>query len=50
MRDVVYFHGHDMTHALLVLGIWAILGATVVVALNILRARARPATASSWDA
>ena len=36
MRDVVYFHGHGMTHALLVLGIYAILGATVVFAVQIL--------------
>jgi hypothetical protein len=46
MRDVVYFHGHGMTYALLVLGLWAILGATVVITVNTLRARARPATAS----
>jgi hypothetical protein len=46
MRDVVYFHGHGMTHALLVLGIFAILGATVVFTAQILRARARPAAAS----
>ena len=46
MRDVVYFHGHGMTHALLVLGIYAILGATVVFTVQILRSRARPATAS----
>ena len=44
MRDVVYFHGHGMAYALLVLGLWTILGATVVFALNIVRARARPAT------
>jgi hypothetical protein len=43
MRDVVYFHGHGMTDALLVLGIWAILGTTVAVVVNILRVRARPA-------
>jgi hypothetical protein len=36
-----------MTHALLVLGIWAIAGATIVITLNILRARTRPAAASS---
>lgn len=46
MRDVVYFHGHGMTQALLVLGIYAILGATVVFTAQILRARARPAAAS----
>jgi hypothetical protein len=32
-----------MTDALLVLGIWAILGTTVAVVVNILRVRARPA-------
>jgi Protein of unknown function (DUF3533) len=47
MRDVVYFHGHGMTHALLVLGIYAILGATVVFIVHILRARAKPAAAST---
>jgi hypothetical protein len=46
MRDAVYFHGHGMTHALLVLGIYAILGSTVVFTVQILRARARPAAAS----
>ena len=45
MRGVVYFHGHGMTHALLVLGIYAILGAIVVFTVQILRARARPAAA-----
>jgi hypothetical protein len=43
MRDVVYFHGHGMTHALLVLGIYAILGATTVFTVQILRAPARTA-------
>ncbi len=49
MRDVVYFHGHGMTHALLVLGIYAILGATVVFTVQILRARARPASGVRLD-
>ena len=35
-----------MTHALLVIGIYAILGATVVFTVQMLRARARPAAAS----
>ena len=43
MRDVVYFHGHGMGYALLVLGLWAVLGATFVVTVHILRARARVA-------
>jgi hypothetical protein len=46
MRDVVYFHGHGMTNALLVLGLWAALGATVAVTVNILRTRARAAAPS----
>jgi hypothetical protein len=45
MRDVVYFHGHSSAHALLV-RIWPVVGATVVVTVKILRARARPATTS----
>jgi hypothetical protein len=47
MRDVVYFHGHGMTRALFVLCAYAILGAAVVVTVDIHRARARRATASS---
>jgi hypothetical protein len=47
MRDVVYFHGHGMTNALLVLGLWAAIGAAVAVTVNILRARTRATTASS---
>jgi hypothetical protein len=50
MRDVVYFHGHGMTDAILVLSIWAVVGATVVITVNMLRARARPATASTPEA
>jgi hypothetical protein len=46
MRDVVYFQGHGMTHALFVLGIYAILGATVVLTVHTRQARVRPATAS----
>jgi hypothetical protein len=47
LRDVVYFHGHGMTHALLVLGIWAVVGATVVVTVSVLRARASSTAAST---
>jgi hypothetical protein len=47
MRDVVYFHGHGMTQAVLVLCAYAILGAAVVVTVDIHRARARRGTASS---
>jgi hypothetical protein len=35
-----------MTYAMLVLGAYATLGTAVVVSVNVLRARARPATAS----
>jgi hypothetical protein len=45
MRDVVYFHGHGTTHALLVLSIYAILGAAGAIAASRLRAPASPATA-----
>jgi hypothetical protein len=45
MRDVVYFHGHGMTHALLVLGIYAVLGTTVVFTVHALRARPNPGSA-----
>jgi hypothetical protein len=41
IRDVVYFHGHGMTYPLVVLSLWIVLAATLVVTVNILRARAR---------
>ncbi len=41
MRDVVYFDGHGMTNALLVLGLWAVLGAAVAIAVNMLRMSSR---------
>jgi hypothetical protein len=47
MRDVVYFHGHGMTNALVVLSLWAVLGAAVAITVNTLRTRARAATPSS---
>ena len=40
MRDVVYFNGHGMTHALVVLGLYAVLGAAVAITVSTLRARA----------
>jgi uncharacterized protein DUF3533 len=43
MRDVVYFDGHGAADALVVLGLWAVLGTAVVVAAHLLRDRARPA-------
>jgi hypothetical protein len=57
MRDVVYFHGHGMTHAISVLAVYAFLGGTIALAESTLRARSKlgeasphrrePATASS---
>jgi hypothetical protein len=47
MRDVVYFHGHGSARALLVLGIYAVLGATVVFTVHTIRARGKPASAST---
>jgi hypothetical protein len=38
MHDVVYFHGHGATMALIVLGIYAILGAASAITINALRA------------
>lgn len=46
MRDVVYFDGHGAAGTLLVLGIYAILGAIGAVTIDRLRARAGPTTAS----
>lgn len=47
IRDTVYFHGHSMTKALLVLGIFAILGVAIVVTVQMLRGRTRSAAAVS---
>jgi hypothetical protein len=47
IRDAVYFQGHRLTHALLVLGLYASLGAAVALAVPILRARTPPAGAAS---
>jgi hypothetical protein len=47
MRDVVYFDGHGITHALVVLSAYAILGVTVVLTVHALRARAKQTTAST---
>lgn len=44
MRDVVYFHGHGSSHALIVLAIYAVLGAGVAMIAYKLRARGRAAT------
>jgi hypothetical protein len=45
LRDVVYFHGHGMTHALIVLCTYAVLGAAVALLVNAVRARGKPAAA-----
>jgi hypothetical protein len=39
MHDVVYFHGHGMTRALLVLATYTVLGAAVVLTLSAVRGR-----------
>jgi hypothetical protein len=44
MRDVVYFNGHGSTHALVVLALYAVLGAAV--ALIVYRLRVRPEAAT----
>ena len=41
MRDVVYFHGHGMSHALIVLVSYAVLGAAVVFTVHFRRNRTR---------
>ena len=45
MRDVVYFHGHGCTHALIVLALYAVLGAGV--AMTAYRLRVRPGAATA---
>ena len=35
-RDVVYFHGHDLGHPLLVLGLWPAVALTVLVAVDLI--------------
>jgi hypothetical protein len=39
MHDIVYFHGHGMTGALLVLATYTILGTIVVLTVSTIRAR-----------
>jgi hypothetical protein len=36
VRDVVYFHGHDLAHPLLVLGLWPAVALSVLVAVDLL--------------
>jgi hypothetical protein len=40
MRDVVYFHGHGSSHALIVLAVYALLGAAVALIAYTVRTRA----------
>jgi len=35
-RDVVYFHGHDLGHTLLVLGLWPLVALSVLVAVDLI--------------
>jgi uncharacterized phage infection (PIP) family protein YhgE len=39
MRDVVYFHGHGSSHELIVLAVYAVLGASVAMIAYRLRTR-----------
>jgi hypothetical protein len=47
MRDVVYFHGHDMGPALLVLAAYAVIGAVVAFTVSTARARREAAAGAS---
>ena len=35
-RDVIYFHGHDLAHPLLVLGLWPAVALSVLVAVDLI--------------
>jgi hypothetical protein len=35
-RDVVYFHGHDLAHPLLVLGLWSAGALNVIAAVDLI--------------
>jgi hypothetical protein len=35
-RDIIYFHGHDLGHPLLVLGLWPAVALTVLAAIDLL--------------
>jgi hypothetical protein len=47
MRDVVYFNGHGSSHALIVLAVYAVLGAGVAMLAYRLRTRAGAATVAT---
>jgi hypothetical protein len=40
-RDVVYFHGHDLGHTLLVLGLWPLVALSVLVAVDLIHVSER---------
>jgi hypothetical protein len=48
MRDVVYFNGHGSSHALVVLAVYAVLGATVAMIAYRLRARREAAAVATY--
>jgi hypothetical protein len=41
VRDVVYFHGHDLAHPLLVLGVWPVVALGVLTAVDLIHASER---------
>jgi hypothetical protein len=47
LRDVVYFDGHGASHALIVLAVYAVLGAGMAMAADILRARHKAAATTA---
>jgi hypothetical protein len=47
MRDVVYFHGHGSSDALIVLAVYAVLGAAVAMIAYRLRTRHGAATGAA---
>jgi Protein of unknown function (DUF3533) len=47
LRDVVYFNGHGASHALIVLAVYAVLGAGVAMTTDRLRARHRGAAVAA---
>lgn len=47
MRDVVYFHGHGSSHGLIVLALYAVLGAAVAMIAYRLRTRSGAATVAT---
>ncbi|MCL2419113.1 MAG: hypothetical protein FWD04_07460 [Conexibacteraceae bacterium] len=50
LRDVVYFNGHGSAHALVILAVYAALGAGVALTVHTLRRRAGAATTADQNA